>query len=566
VNSRARLAEVAQGRQPADLVLTNGRVFNVVTGELLDADLAVYGDTIAGVGTYHGLQTLDVRGRVLLPGFIDAYASLEASMLSLQEYARVVSAHGTTAAVFDFRGIAAVTGLRGLSALADESRGAPIHMCMALPLWAGDEWDTMPGRFSRIDPTMLSLPNLVGVAGWLTGNALLATAGNILDIGAAVGPLPALMSSPGADTGQVAALAALGVTADRRWLSPEEALDKLRHGLWLLAEESSVASYTTDLRWLSRTTRLERCCLVSGPRTADDLVEEGHLDEALRRAVRAGIDVGEAIRMVTQRPATLFGLSRAGALQPGYQADVVVVEDLRDFRANLVLKAGRPVARQGAPLSRPARLEIKYGRGSVQVAPLTPDSFVVHGHRGRCRVVALDQAGQTTLDEEDRPHAATELGADTGRDLCKIAVVERHSATGAVGVGLVRGFGLRAGALCCSFAGAGQNLIVVGVDDVSMRAAVERVTTGGGGIAVACGEEVRAALNLPVAGLLSPLSANEVVAAVKEVERAAWELGCLFRHPFLTLADLANTELGGFRLTERGLVDVDGRRLVPIQD
>ncbi|HEY8743872.1 MAG TPA: hypothetical protein VIU62_12270, partial [Chloroflexota bacterium] len=283
MNARQRLADVARGRVPADLVLTNGRIFDVLSGDLVEGDLALFGDRIAGIGRYDGLQTLDVRGRILLPGFIDAGAVLEASLLSLAGYSRAVSTHGTTLAVFDFRAIAAVLGIQGLVTVLAEGQRPAIDIACALPLTCAPLWDSAPGRLEALEPMHLSLPGLVARGGELDGRSLLDSGGALLDISQYDAYLPAVIEAAGVTAEEAAALAALGAVADRAWDTPQEALAKLRQGLWLLAPEGTLASSAADLKWLAKTTHLDRVCLVSGACSAADLVDHGHLDAALRR-------------------------------------------------------------------------------------------------------------------------------------------------------------------------------------------------------------------------------------------------------------------------------------------
>lgn len=565
MNARRALADVARGAVPADLVLTNGRIFDVLSSDLVEGDLAILGDRIAGIGRFDGLQQLDVRGRVILPGFIDAGAVLEPSHLSLEEYARLVSCHGTTATIFDFRTIAAVQGMRGLADLLEQGQCAATDVFCALPLACGPWWDAAPGRFERLEPTHLSLPGLVARGGDLAGRCLLASGGAALETNADDVYLPAVVEAAGVSDAEAAALAALGAAADRHWQSPREALAKLRQGLWLLAAEGTLASSAANLHWLSRATRLDRCCLVSGGCTAADLLQEGHLDAALRRLVQAGVAAGDALRLVTTQPATLFALRDRGALLPGYRADVVVVDDLRRFAVNLVIKGGRPVARQGASLLPEPAVRAASGEPSMRPALIVPDQLAVRGHSGHCRVIGLEESGATVARFCSPKWEEGQLCADVDQDLCKVAVFDRHTASGAVGLGFVQGLNMRAGAICCSFAGPGAGLIVAGVDDASMLAALHQVVVDGGGMAVARDGQVTASLPLPYAGLLSPLPATEVVSATRRLDEAAWELECDAAHPFLALASLADTRTGDLRLTERGLVDVVQQRLTSLQ-
>lgn len=558
-----RLADAAAGRLPADLVLANGRVFDVLTGEFREQDVALFGERIAGVGRYRGLQTLDLRGRLLVPGFVDAGAMLEPSHLTLPEYARAVTARGTTTALFDFRDLAAVEGLSGLVGVLHEARGAPLDVYCALPLSTGETWDTAAARFTRLEPMLLSLPNLAARAGRLDGQALLRDAA-ALALDGAEPWLPAIVAAPGRGGGEAAALAALGVAADRAWLDQDEALDKLRAGLWLLAEEGALITSVADLKPIARAGLLGRCCLVSGRVTVDFLLEQGQLDHALRQAIQAGLAPAEAIRLVTSQPAALLGLRDRGAILPGCRADLVAL-DPRSFAVHLVLKDGKPIARAGEPLGPPPRQRAVRAH-PLRVGALGADRLAIAGRAAPCRVLGIEPAGGTALRWATPRWADGRLLADPAQDLAKIAVVERHTGQGGAALGFVQGLALREGALCCSFAGTGQHLIVAGMDDESMLRALAQVAGDGGGIAVAVGGEVRAAVALPLAGLLSPLPAAALAAAIGAVEEAAWDLGCQLPRPFVTLAALADASQGGLRLTDRGLVDAAAEQLVPLQD
>lgn len=566
MRGRRRLADAARGRVPADLLLTNGRVFDALRGELIDADVAVFGDAIAGVGAYDGLQRLDVRGRVILPGFIDAGAMLEPTLLSLAQYARVASAHGTTAALFDFRALSAVLGLRGLAAVLEEARHAALDVFCAAPLWCAERWDSAATRFDALDATLLSLPGLAALGGYLDGRRLLESDGVLFDTVRQDVRLPAIAEAPGVSEREAAALAALGVTADRAWLTPDEALAKLRQGVWLLAPEGTLLSSVDDLRRLSRHSALDRCCLTTGPCSAAGLLEDGHLDEALRRAVRAGIAPATAVRMVTTQPAAFLGWRDRGAILPGYRADLTVVDDLRSFNVNLVVRGGRPVARQGESLLPPSLAPPLQGRDSVRPAILLPERLLIRGHAGECRIIGVTNERVGLALADTLPCHDGTLHADPDRDMLKVAVLERHAASGRTGLGFAHGFSLRGGAIACSFAGPGQNLIVAGVDDASMLLAVQQLTASGGGLAVVAGGRVKALLPLPYAGLLSVIPAAEVAGIKGQVDNTVWDLGCALADPFATLAALADTTGGGLRLTEQGLVDVEQRRLLPLQD
>lgn len=573
MTDRRRLADLAMGRDVADLLLTNGRLLNVLTGELSVADIAIFGDHIAAVrrgpaeGEWRGIQTFNLRGRIVLPGFIDGGANLEASHLGLTNYGQLALVDGTTTAVFDFAGLASILGMAGLFALSEEAQYLPLDVFSTIPLWAAGPWESPVVHFDQVDPMLLSLPRIVARGGSLTFGELWHGNDSALAWPFPDQPLPIIVNAPGMTLGQIDALAALGVAADRGWRSVAEAMAKLEAGLWLLAGRGPCDAPLADLQPLTKTDAWQRCCLTTGARSASELLQHGHITAVLRDAVAAGIPPSHAVRMVTAAPASLFGFADRGAVLPGRIADLVVVEDLREFDVTMVVKSGELVVWRGEQLHQSAVSAPSLPGGvPFQTPKLDRKLLAVRGHPGSVRVLDLAPDGQTMLADLDLPCQKRQLLVDAEQDVCKVAVVDRHSTSGRCGVAFVRGLGLRSGALCCSFAGAAQQLIVAGVDDESMLAALDSVIADEGGIAVADGGFVRASVPLPIAGLLSASSAEELAADWDVVEQAAAALGCTLPEPFQLLAALASIELGQFRITERGLCDVGQRRLLPVQE
>ena len=305
--------------------------------------------------------------------------------------------------------------------------------------------------------------------------------------------------------------------------------------------------------------------LVTDDRTPTDLRDEGHLDHALRLALSLGLDPFWAVAMASLNPAERFGLKHVGAVAPGYRADIMVVDDLQTPHARLVLVDGQVVARDGVPLFAAPPADYSLARDSVRLGPLDRSVLHLPSEGGRCRVIGLVPGQIVTEHLFEEPRVVDgAIVADVERDLLKLAVLERHHATGNVGVGLVRGFGLRGGALASSVAHDAHNVGVVGTNDADMLCAVEAVANQQGGLAVVRDRQVLASLPLPIAGLMSDLSFEEVASRLEQIEAAARDLGCTAERPFMTLSFLALSVIPSLKLTDRGLVDVEAWQFVPV--
>jgi adenine deaminase len=373
--------------------------------------------------------------------------------------------------------------------------------------------------------------------------------------------------APGVRGRPLDAYVAAGIRTDHEATTVEEALDKRRRGMWVLIREASNARNLRALLELVRRYGPEHCAFCTDDREPDLLVREGHLDQMCRVAVAEGIAPEDALLMATLHGARCHGLADRGAIAPGLRADLVLLEDLEAFRAALVLKDGAVVARDGevAPFSRAA--PPAWLTGTVRCAPPAPADLELPdpGAGARVRVIEI-VPGQllTGAAEEPAPRRDGRLVADPARDLAKIAVIERHRGTGRIGLGLVRGFGLREGAFASTVAHDAHNLVVVGVDDEDMAACAARLCELGGGIAVARGGAVRDALALPVAGLLSDAPVAEVAAHLEALQALLREQGVSVEAPFMTLSFLALSVIPALKITDRGLVDVERLALVPL--
>ena len=558
----ARRLAVARGDEPADLVVRGGRIFSSFTREWLDADVAVADGVVAGVGAYEGDEVLDAEGRFVVPGFIDAHMHLESVKLLVDEFARLVLPFGTTAIVADPHEIANVLGADGVHWLLDASAGLQLDVffmapsCVPAspfesprrPLAAGDLEALM--RRSR----MLGLAEMMNFPGVVAGEpAELAKLG--LEGSEHVdGHAPGLVGK------RLQAYVAAGIRSDHEALTLEEGRERLRAGMWLLIREASMARNLEALLPLVLEYGPGRIAFCTDDRDPEHIADDGHVNGMVRDAVAAGIRPEDALLMASLHPAQWHGLGRLGAIAPGYQADLLLLPDLERFLPDVVLKRGEPLR------EIPAHPVPDWVRQSVRIASVRPKDFTISWNGGSARTIGLveDQVVTDSLVCEPTVvdgHAV----ADPTRDLVKLAVVERHLATGRIGLGFVARSGLQRGALASTVAHDAHNLVVVGCDDADMAFAVEHLASIGGGIVAVEDGAVLAVCPLPVAGLLSDAPLADVVAHSRACNEAAASLGWTGETPFLTLAFLALSVIPSLKLTDRGLVDVERFELVALE-
>ncbi len=559
----------ARGREAPDLVLKHARVVNVLTNEIYPADVAIHEGHVVGVGEYRGPNEIDLAGAHLLPGFIDGHLHVESTMLASGEFARAVVPHGTTSVVVDPHEIGNVLGAPGIRMLLASTDGLPLNFFVNIPSCVpASEMETGAFVLTADDmETLLDEPRVVGIAelmnfpGVLAGDpAVLAKA----ELGLRRG-VPIDGHAPGVTGKDLCAYVAAGIESDHETTRAEEAEEKLRLGLWLMVREGSTEHNLRELLPVVRRLRARRALFVTDDRAPNDLLHQGHLDHAVRLAIAEGLDPVEAIAMASINPAERFGLKRIGAVVPGYRADLVVADDLHNLRAKLVLKDGRVAARDGVPTFRPPRFDYSAALDTVHIGPLDESSLTIPATGPRCRVIGVVPHQIVTRHLVEEPTVVDgRIVADPARDLLKFAVVERHKATGDVGVGVVKGFGMTAGAIASSVAHDAHNIGVVGVTDGDMVAAVNAVVEQRGGLTVVRDGQVMARLPLPIGGLMSDLPFEEVAARLEAVEEAASALGCTVWRPFMVLSFLALSVIPSLKLTDRGLVDVDAWELVPV--
>ncbi|MHC1579489.1 MAG: adenine deaminase [Candidatus Alkanophagales archaeon] len=560
-----RLIDVALGRERADLVIKGVSVVNVVSGEIYEADIAVCGGRIAGLGEYSGREEVDARGLYAVPGLIDGHTHIEMSMLSVSEFARVVVPRGTTAVVADPHEIANVLGVEGVRLLLEEAGRTPLKVfCMAPSCVPATPLETAGAEIGVAEiRELLRIDGVLGVAEMMNFPGVLSKDEGVLAKIAAARELrrPVDGHAPLLGGKALNAYVAAGIRSDHESTSYEEALEKLRLGMRVMVREGSAARNLKAIAPLLKEKDGRNFLLVTdGDRTPKDLKEQGYLDHVLRRAVEEGIDPVKAIQMCTINVAAYFGLDvhpGIGALAPGMVADIVLLRSLERFEVERVFVDGKPLS----PASFKAAFRYpERATKTVRIREVTPADFRIElGGRRKVRIIGIIE-GEILTDEIIEEAE----GVDVDADILKIAVLERHGRTGGnVGLGFVRGFGLKRGAVASTVAHDSHNIVVIGTNDEDMALACNRLRELGGGIVV-CDRHVVAELPLPIAGLMSDKPLEEVVSRLEALEKSVRELGCRLRSPFITMSFLALPVIPKLKITDKGLVDVEAFRLVSL--
>jgi adenine deaminase len=549
-----RLIAVARGDAEPDTVIEGAKVFSAFTREWLDGDVAIADGKIAGIGAYQGGERIDGRGRWLVPGFIDAHVHLESAKLTPAQFARAVVPRGTTAVVSDPHELANVAGLDAVRWYLRATGGLPLDVfVMASSCVPASDFES---SFGSLGPEqmreVLEHPRALGVAEMMNFPGVIAGDPDVL---ARIIAPHVDGHAPGVVGAALDAYVAAGISTDHEAFTAAEALEKRRRGMWVLIREASNARNLRALLEMVREHGPDYCAFCTDDREPDFLYREGHIDQMCRIAVAEGVPAEDVLVMASLHGARAHRLFDRGAIAPGYTADLVLLDDLSSFSVSLVLKDGLvPEYPEGVP----AEL-----RDTMRSAPV---AFGIPGSPALVRVIDI-QPGQLITGAGTATPTVVDghVVADPDRDLAKIAVIERHHGTGQVGLGLVRGFGLRAGAFCSTVAHDAHNLVVVGVSDADMALCAARAQELGGGLVVARDGAVRGELPLPIAGLLSDRPLEEVAEGLEHLQALLASQGVEIDAPFMTLSFLALSVIPSLKITDRGLVDVDAFELVGLE-
>ncbi len=559
VETWRRFLRVAQQQEPADLLLRDACLVNVASGEIERVNVAICGGQVAGVGDYQdAAETIDLGGSYLAPSFIDGHVHVESSLLWVDQFARAVVPHGTGAVVTDPHEIANVAGLDGIRALMEAARGLPVDLLFTIPSCvpaspmesAGAEMTT------EIIRQALTLPNVVGLGEMMNFPGVLAGDQGIFEKLA----LPSVRRdghAPGLRGVALNAYAGSGMTSDHESTELDEAREKLRRGMMIMIREGSTEHNLLELLPLVNDQTYPRCCFASDDRDCATLLHDGHVDAILRKAIGAGLDPVRAIRMATLATAEYWRLPWIGQVAPGYRANLVVFERLDDIRPSLVLFNGQIAARDGHAAFESRATAPETLLDTVHVGTLTVDDLRPPAQEQMVAVGAISGQIVTRKLQVQPKQEGGFLVSDVSRDLLKLVVVERHHATGRVGVGLVNGFGLREGALASSIAHDAHNIVAVGVGDGDILAAIRAVIEMRGGLAAVNGGEVVDRLLLPIAGILSPDPLEVVTERYEHLEEIARSFGSTVPAPFGLLSFMALSVIPAARVTDLGVVTFD---------
>jgi len=555
------LIQAARHQIKCSLVLRNARVVNVYSGEVVKSDVAVYRDTIVGLGSgYRGEEEVDLKGMHLAPGFIDGHVHIESSMVEVPQFGRAVVPLGTTSVIADPHEIANVLGYEGIRYMMDVSKYNPLNVFFMLsscvpssPLEsAGSElraFDIFPFLRER---WVLGLGEMMNYPGVLNAEP------DVLDKIKIVTDKRIDGHAPGLSGADLAAYIAAGVESDHECTTVEEAREKLALGMYIMIREGSGTKNLHDLLPLVTPENERRCFFCTDDRHPDDILREGHVNYIINSAIKAGLNPVTAVRMATLNTAEYFGLRKLGGIGPGKLADMVVFDDFDSFHIHKVYKNGALVAQDGVPVyevpvRKPAML-----RSSVNIKWLEGDEFSIPVTGKRCRVIGVIPDQIVTQFFEMEPSVRDgHVISDPERDLVRLYVLERHRASGNIGKGLMTGFGLKRGAIASSIGHDSHNIIAAGISDRDIMKAVTTINKMGGGIAVVDNSTVLEALELPIAGLMSNKPIEFVSSRTRDLIAACRSLGIPLEDPLMTLSFMALPVIPRLKLTDRGLVDVE---------
>lgn len=559
--AKQRIIAVAAGREKADLVLKNAKYLNVFSNEFLCGDIAVANGLIAGVGKYDGKTEIDVSGKLVLPGFIDAHIHLESSMVTPAEFAKAVVAHGTTTVITDPHEITNVMGIDGIEYMIQASQNLPIDVHFMMPSCvpateideSGAELDCKDIDLYLDNKKVLGLAEMMNYVGVINGdkNVLSKIVTSQAHHKKIDGHAPELSGN------DLNAYIAAGVYSDHECSTFENALEKLRKGQFIMIREGTAAHNLKALMPLLTQQYYSRCMFATDDKHPSDLLYSGHIDYIVKQALKNGADPIVALKTATHHAARYFLLNNKGAIASGYLADIVVVDNLEDFNVETVFKRGKLVFDGEVKDFSAPTVDEKLAEkcfDTFHLDSVTPSSFKVDGKLGLIGLVGGELLTRN-LGTADK--------IDVENDILKIACIERHKGTNHIGVGYVKGYSLKSGAVATSVAHDSHNIITVGCNDDDIAVAVNAIKDSKGGIAVVENGKIKALLELPIAGLMSDEPLTTVNEKLENAKLSAYELGAdKSIDPFMTLSFLSLPVIPSLRITTKGVFDAENWKML----
>jgi len=559
---------IASGDGMADLLIKNGRVVDVFSGEIEKRDVAIFGGVIVGFGDYRAREIIDVKGDFLCPGLIDGHVHIESSMVTIPEFARAVLPNGTTSVVIDPHEIANVLGREGIRFMAESAKGVPLNVFIMVPSCVpATHMETSGATIKAADLKPLFKESwAIGLAEMMNFPGVIFRDPDVLKKiemakGKRIDGHAPMLSGKG-----LYAYLAAGIRSDHECTTAKEAKEKLKNGMWIMIREGTTARNLRSLVPLVHPKNSRRFFFVTDDRHPKELLEEGHIDSMVRQAVQRGLDPILAIQMATLNAAEYFRLDDLGAIAPGYRADIISFDHLDRFQIKKVFKDGKLVAENNKMLFPPIhKRKSSNVNGSVQIKSLKKDPLLLRSDRSLAKIIQLIPDQIVTKKVMKRVLLKDGVAhPNVKEDILKIVVVERHKATGNIGIGFVQGFGLMKGAIGSSVAHDSHNIVLVGTNDTDMLKAVEVIQAMKGGLSVVSDGKVLASLPLPIAGLMSEASVAQVSLQLEALHRASKTLGCKIPDPFMILSFLSLPVIPELKITDKGLVDVNQFKFVPL--
>ena len=565
-----KLIRVAKGEENADLVIKNANLVNVFNDEIQKTDIAICDGKIAGIGCgYVGDKELDINGAYVTPAFIDGHVHIESSMCVPKEFAKAVVPEGTVTVVADPHEIANVFGLHGISFMREACKDLPLQVYIMLPTCvpatdsetSGFELASYDLSLLMDDKSVLGLAEMMNFPGVLNCDK---TVMSKIQLGHSKHK-KIDGHAPGLSGKDLCGYVAAGVMSDHECTIAEEATEKLGLGMYIMIREGSAAKDLQPLIPVLKGKNTRRCIFVTDDRHPTDL--KGHINDMIRQCVDAGVDPITAIKVASLNTAEYFGLTDLGAIAPGYKAHMLVFDNLKDFKPKLVIKDGEIVAKEGQLLIDVENKEVPKLRGSVNVKWIEDDDFKIPAKSDTAKVIEIVPGTLLTKEITSKVNVINNFAeADTENDILKIMVFERHRATGNIGKGFIKGFGLKSGAIASTVAHDSHNMIVIGTNDADMKlAAIELVKKQGGKVVVNNGK-VLSILPLPIAGLMSDQPFETVLEGCKELKEGVRQIGCKLEDPFMTMAFLSLSVIPNLKITDKGVFDVNAFKFIDIFD
>ncbi|MBR6162951.1 adenine deaminase [bacterium] len=565
-----KLIKVAIGEEKADFVIKNTNLVNVFNDEIQNTDIAVYNGKIAGIGKgYEGNKEIDLNGAYVTPAFIDGHVHIESSMCVPKEFAKAVVPEGTLTVIADPHEIANVFGLHGISFMREACRNLPLQVYFMLPTCVpATDYETSGFELASHDLSMLiDDETVLGMAEVMNFPEVLNCKNSVLSK-IRIGKLKNKKidgHAPGLRGKELCGYIAAGVMSDHECTIAKEAAEKLNLGMYIMIREGSAAKDLQSLIPILKGKNTRRCIFVTDDRHPNDL--KGHINDMIRQCVAADVNPITAIKAATINTAEYFGLNDLGAIAPGYRADLLVFDNLKDFKPKLVIKNGEIVAKNGELIVNIDKNEIPKLRGSVNVKWIEDEDFKIPAKSDTVKVIEIIPGTLLTKKVISKIKVKNNFAeVNIENDILKIMVFERHRATGNIGKGFIKGFGLKSGAIASTVAHDSHNMIVIGTNDADMKAAAIELEKSQGGKVVVDKGKVISILPLPIAGLMSDKPFETVLKECDELKNGVKQLGCELDDPFMTMAFLSLSVIPSLKITDKGLFDVDALEFVDIFD